>query len=100
MWLMLQYDEPGDYIVATGVSRSVEDLVACAFEAVSLDWRDHVRSDPAPGGAAELHDLVGDASKARTVLNWDPEVSFEELLVLMVEADLVKLQSSAPAASS
>ena len=62
MWLMLQHDEPGDYIVATGVSRSVEELVACAFEAVSLDWRDHVRSDPALyRGAAELHDLVGDA---------------------------------------
>ena len=101
MWLMLQHDEPGDYIVATGVSRSVEELVACAFEAVSLDWRDHVRSDPALSrGAAELHDLVGDASKARTVLGWEPEVSFEELLALMVEADRVKLQSSAPAASS
>ena len=101
MWLMLQHDEPGDYIVATGVSRSVEDLVACAFEAVSLDWRDHVRSDPALyRGAAELRDLVGDATRARTVLGWEPEVRFEELLALMVEADRVKLQSSAPATSS
>ena len=101
MWLMLQCDQPGDYVVATGVSHSVEDLVACAFEAVSLDWRDHVRSDPALyRGAAELHDLVGDASRARNVLGWEPEVSFEELLALMVEADRVKLQSSAPAASS
>jgi GDPmannose 4,6-dehydratase len=101
MWLMLQHDEPGDYIVATGVSRSVEDLVACAFEAVSLDWRDHVRSDPALyRGGAELHDLVGDATRARTVLGWEPEVRFEELVALMVEADRVKLQSSAPAASS
>ena len=99
MWLMLQHDEPGDYIVATGVSRSVEELVACAFGAVSLDWREHVRSDPSLyRGAAELHDLVGDNSKARRVLGWSPEVSFEELMRLMVEADLARLQT--PAASS
>ena len=100
MWLMLQHDEPGDYIVATGVSRSVEELVACAFDAVSLDWRDHVRSDPALyRGAAELHDLVGDASKARRLLGWEPEVSFEELLRTMVEADLARLQAVSPASS-
>jgi GDPmannose 4,6-dehydratase len=94
MWLMLQHGEPGDYVVATGVSRSVEELVACAFDAVSLDWRDHVRTDPALyRGAAELHDLVGDASKARTVLGWEPEVSYEELLRLMVEADRERLQA-------
>jgi GDPmannose 4,6-dehydratase len=99
MWLMLQHDEPGDYIVATGVSRSVEDLVACAFDAVSLDWREHVRSDPSfYRGAAELHDLVGDASKARTVLGWEPQVTFEHLMRMMVEADLTRLQ--APAASA
>ena len=100
MWLMLQHDEPGDYIVATGVSRSVEQLVACAFDAVSLDWRDHVRSDPAfYRGAAELHDLVGDASKARRLLGWEPEVSFEELLRTMVEADLARLQAVSAASS-
>jgi GDPmannose 4,6-dehydratase len=99
MWLMLQHEEPDDYIVATGVSRSVEELVERAFAALSLDWRDHVRTDPALyRGTAELHDLVGDASKARTVLGWEPEVSFEELLALMVEADLARLQE--PAASS
>ena len=98
MWLMLQHDEPGDYVVATGVSRSVEELVACAFDAVSLDWREHVRSDPALfRGRAELHDLVGDASKARRVLGWEPEVSFEELLRLMVESDLARLQAEATA---
>ena len=69
MWLMLQHDEPGDYVVATGVSHSVEELVACAFDAVGLDWRDHVRSDPTLfRGTAELRDLVGDATKARRVL--------------------------------
>jgi GDPmannose 4,6-dehydratase len=99
MWMMLQHDEPGDYIVATGVSRSFEELVACAFDAVSLDWRDHVRSDPSLyRGAAELHDLVGDASKAGSVLGWQPEVSFEDLLRLMVDADVARLQ--APAATS
>jgi len=98
MWLMLQHDEPGDYVVATGVSHSVEELVRCAFDAVSLDWRDHVRSDPSLfRGTAELHDLVGDASKARRVLGWRPEVSFEELLALMVEADRVRLQAEAAA---
>ena len=98
MWLMLRHDEPGDYIVATGVSRSVEELVACAFDAVSLDWRDHVRSDPSLfRGTAELHDLVGDASKARRILGWEPEVSFEELLRLMVAADLARLQAETAA---
>ena len=98
MWLMLQHDEPGDYVVATGVSHSVEELVACAFDAVALDWREHVRSDPSLfRGAAELHDLVGDSSKARRVLGWEPHVSFEELLRLMVEADLARLQAEATA---
>ena len=100
MWLMLQHDEPGDYIVATGVSRSVEELVTCAFDAVSLDWRDHVRSDPALyRGSAELHHLVGDVSKARRVLGWEPEVPFEQLLALMVEADLERLRPQAAASA-
>ena len=98
MWLMLQHDEPGDYVVATGVSHSVEELVACAFDAVGLDWRDHVRSDPTLfRGTAELRDLVGDATKARRVLGWQPEVSFDELLRLMVEADVARLQETAAA---
>ena len=96
MWLMLQHDEPGDYVVATGVSHSVEDLVACAFDAVSLEWRDHVRTDPSLfRGAAELHDLVGDASKARRVLGWEPEVTLERLLAMMVEADVARLSHTA-----
>ena len=98
MWLMLQHDEPGDYVVATGVSHSVEELVACAFDAVSLDWRDHVRSDPSFfRGRAELHDLVGDASKARRVLDWEPELRLDELMRLMVEADVGRLQAGAAA---
>ncbi len=94
MWLMLQHSEPGDYVVATGVSHSVEELVDRAFAAVGLDWRDHVRSDTSLyRGAAELHDLVGDASKARTVLGWEPEVSFEELVRLLVDADRQRLEA-------
>jgi GDPmannose 4,6-dehydratase len=93
MWLMLQHSEPGDYVVATGVSHSVEELVERAFAAVGLDWRDHVRSDPSLyRGAVELHDLVGDASKARRVLGWEPAVSFEALVELLVAADLDRLQ--------
>jgi GDPmannose 4,6-dehydratase len=93
MWLMLQHSEPGDYVVATGVSHSVEELVERAFAAVGLNWRDHVRSDPSLyRGAVELHDLVGDASKARRVLGWEPAVSFEALVELLVAADLDRLQ--------
>jgi GDPmannose 4,6-dehydratase len=98
MWLMLQHEEPGDYVVATGVSHSVEELVACAFDAVALDWRDHVRSDPSLyRGSAELHDLVGDATKARRVLGWEPEVRLDELMRLMVSADRDRLQEDAAA---
>ncbi|HET6682178.1 MAG TPA: GDP-mannose 4,6-dehydratase [Gaiella sp.] len=94
MWLMLQHSEPDDYVVATGVSHSVEELVERAFAAVGLEWRDHVRSDPSLyRGAVELHDLVGDASKARRVLGWTPEVSFDELVELLVAADLERLQA-------
>jgi GDPmannose 4,6-dehydratase len=94
MWLMLQHSEPGDYVVATGVSHSVEELVDRAFAAVGLDWRDHVRSDASLyRGAAELHDLVGDASKARNVLGWEPEMSFEELVRLLVDADRQRLET-------
>jgi GDPmannose 4,6-dehydratase len=99
MWLMLQQDEPGDYVVATGTSHTVEELVACAFEVVGLDWRDHVRSDAAfQRGRAELHDLVGDASKARELLGWAPSLTFEQLVRLLVEADLARLSSAEPPA--
>ncbi len=95
MWLMLQHHEPGDYVVASGVSHSVEELVACAFDVVGLEWRDHVRTDDSlTRGAAELRDLVGDATRAREVLGWEPQVSFEELVRLLVETDVARLQAS------
>ena len=94
MWLMLQQDEPGDYVIASGVLHSVRDLVAAAFAHVGLDWQEHVRVDPAfLRGKAELHDLVGDASKARTRLGWVPDVGFEQLVQLLVDADLERLRA-------
>ena len=87
MRLMLQQDEPGDYVIATGVLHTVEELVELAFSHVHLDWREHVRVDPAlVRGKAELHDLVGDASKARDRLGWSPQVQFEDLVRLLVDA--------------
>jgi GDPmannose 4,6-dehydratase len=96
MWLMLQQDEAGDYIVASGEDHSVRELVECAFAHVGLDWRDHVRIDPAlQRGAAELHRLVGDASHAHDRLGWRQELGFEQLAHLLVDADLERLRTPA-----
>ena len=93
MWLMLQEDEAGDYIVASGTSHSVRELVQCAFAHVGLDWEEHVRVDPAlQRGAAELHRLVGDASRAHGRLGWRRELDFEQLVHLLVDADLERLR--------
>jgi GDPmannose 4,6-dehydratase len=98
MHLMLQQDAPDDYVVASGESHSVRDLVQVAFEHLHLDWQDHVRLDPAlERGRAELHHLVGDASKARARLGWSPAVGFTELVHLLVDADLARLQASTAA---
>jgi len=87
MWLMLQQDEPGDYVVATGELHSVRELVEIAFAHVGLDWSQHVRVDESlKRGQAELHKLVGDASKARERLSWQSSVRFEELVALLVDA--------------
>ena len=92
MWRMLQQDEPDDYVVATGVTHSVEDLVRCAFEHVGLDWREHVRSDPAlRRGKAELHNLVGNPAKARERLGWTPTVAFDSLVRMLVDGDVAAL---------
>jgi GDPmannose 4,6-dehydratase len=90
-WLMLQEDVPDDYVIATGETHSVEELVSVAFEHVGLDWRDHVRVDESlKRGKAELHDLVGDAARAQRQLGWQRQVSFEELVRLLVDAELAK----------
>jgi GDPmannose 4,6-dehydratase len=91
MWLMLQRDEPHDYVVATGVMHSVRDVAELAFREVGLDWREHVSVDPSLVRPAEVDQLVGDATRAREELGWRPEVTFEQLIALMVRADLAAL---------
>ena len=89
MWLMLQQDEPGDYVVATGETHSIEELVERAFGEVGIDnWRDYVRQDPKFLRPAEVDLLIGDPSKARNVLGWEPEVDFPALIKMMVAHDL------------
>jgi GDPmannose 4,6-dehydratase len=100
MWLMLQQDEPDDYVIASGESHSVRELVQCAFEHVGLDWQEHVRVDPAlQRGLAELHRLVGDPSRASTRLGWKPELDFRNLVRLLVDADLARLRATTAAAA-
>src|SRR6188472_19547 len=91
MWLMLQQEQADDYVVATGETHSVRDLLDVAFRQVGIeDWASLVRQDPAYMRPAEVDALVGDASKAHRVLGWKPRVGFEELVAMMVEADLVE----------
>ena len=101
MWLMLQQDAPDDYVIATGELHSVHELVELAFEHVDLDWERYVQIDQSlRRGAAELYDLVGDASKARRKLGWEPEVRFSELVRLLVEAELERLRGAPTLTSS
>ena len=95
MWLMLQQDEPDDYVIATGVTHSVQELVDAAFAVVGLDPRRHVVTDPALFRPVDVDLLTGDASKARRQLGWRHRVSFEGLIEMMVKADLERLASSA-----
>ncbi len=88
MWLMLQHDEPGDYVIATGETHSVREVLDLAFSRVGLDWRDCVEIDSRYYRPAEVDMLLGDASKARRLLGWEPRVNFEQLVAMMVEADL------------
>jgi GDPmannose 4,6-dehydratase len=92
MWIMLQQDQPDDYVVATGQTRSVRDFCEIAFGNLGLDYRDHVVVDPLYFRPTEVDMLVGDASKARRVLGWAPRTTFEELVRLMVDSDLALLQ--------
>ena len=93
MWLMLQQDQPDDYVVATGETHSVQELVETAFGYVGLDWHDFVVQDPRFMRPAEVDLLVGDPSKAGQVLGWEPKVTFTELIQMMVDADLALLKS-------
>jgi len=88
MWLMLQQDTPDDYVIATGVSHSVRELMQVAFGTVGLNWEDYVVVDPALVRPAEVDYLLGDATKAQQKLGWKPRVSFEQLIQMMVEYDM------------
>jgi GDPmannose 4,6-dehydratase len=90
MWRMLQQPEADDYVVATGTSHTVRDLCEAAFGHAGLDWRKHVVVDERLRRPAEVDLLVGDASKAHRVLDWKPQVSFEQLVGMMVDADLAR----------
>lgn len=93
MWLMLQQSEPDDYVIATGRSHSVRDLVEGAFDAVGLQWQDHVVPDGSLLRPAEIDMLVGNASKAKAKLGWEPRTEFLGLVRLMVDADLGYLRN-------
>jgi len=95
MWLMLQQDAPDDYVVCTGQTHSVRELCEVAFGHVGLNWEDYVLVDLRFVRPAEVDLLVGDASKARELLGWEPTVSFEELIAMMVDADLEALRAEA-----
>jgi GDPmannose 4,6-dehydratase len=92
MWLMLQQDEPDDFVIATGETHTVRELVEAAFSQLDLDWRRYVEMDPRYLRPAEVDLLIGDATKAKQKLGWSPKVTFHELVRLMVEADLESLK--------
>ena len=94
MWLMLQQDHPDDYVVATGEAHSVRELCQVAFDRVGLDWQKHVVVDPAFIRPAEVDHLIGNPEKAGRVLGWEPSVTFNQLVELMVDADLDALQKN------
>ena len=95
MWLMLQQKEPDDYVIATGESHSVKELVEIAFAHAGLDWEKHVVLDPAFIRPAEVDHLIGDASKAKAQLGWTPAVDFTQLVTMMVDADMERYGLSA-----
>ncbi|MFN0111895.1 MAG: GDP-mannose 4,6-dehydratase [Blastocatellia bacterium] len=92
MWMMLQQDEADDYVIATGETHSVRELLDEAFGHLGLDWQKHVEIDPRYFRPAEVDLLIGDATKAKTKLGWQPEITFRELVTRMVDADLAELQ--------
>lgn len=93
MWLMLQHDDPEDFVIATGTSYTVRDFLQIAFDHVGLDWQEHVRFDERYLRPTEVDDLVGDASKAQRLLGWKPQTLTPDLARLMVDADVEELKS-------
>jgi GDPmannose 4,6-dehydratase len=98
MWLMLQQDKADDYVIATGVSHSVRQLIEIAFAHAGLDWQKYVHVDPSLLRPAEVEHLLGDSTRARSELGWKPDVSFQQLIEMMVDADLKRLSASNAAA--
>jgi GDPmannose 4,6-dehydratase len=94
MWLMLQQDNPDDYLIATGECHSVKEFVIEAFGYLDLDWHKHVEIDPRYFRPSEVDHLQGDASKAKKIFNWKPKVSFKELVRMMVDADMRSAEKS------
>ena len=93
MWMMLQQPKADDYVIATGLSHSVSDLVDVAFRHAGLEWQKYVRTDPALLRPAEVDHLIGDASKAKRVFGWQPKVTFESLIQMMVDEDIKRLSA-------
>ncbi|MFA5908638.1 MAG: GDP-mannose 4,6-dehydratase [Vicinamibacterales bacterium] len=93
MWLMLQQDTPDDFVIATGEAHSVQEFVELAFAHAGLDWEKHVGIDPRYLRPAEVDHLIGDPSKAKRELGWEPTVSFKQLVTMMVDADIARIQS-------
>jgi GDPmannose 4,6-dehydratase len=100
MWAMLQQPQADDYVIATGISHSVKDLVEVAFGHAGLEWQQYVRVDPGLLRPAEVDHLIGDASKAKRVLGWQPNVTFEALIQMMVDEDIKRLSAHPHAAAT
>jgi GDPmannose 4,6-dehydratase len=96
MWAMLQQDQPDDYVISTNETHTVREFLDLAFGYVNLDWQEYVEFDERYLRPAEVDLLIGDSTKARTKLNWQPSVTFEQLVALMVEADLNALGLTSP----
>ena len=94
MWLMLQQDNPDDYVLATNHAHSLEEFLDCAFKVVGLDWRDYIVQDERYMRPAEVPYLKGDASKAQEQLGWKPKTSFESMVKIMVENDILLLRNN------
>jgi GDPmannose 4,6-dehydratase len=95
MWQMLQQDKPVDYVIGTGVANRVEDFVRAAFSHLGLDWNQYVSIDPRFYRPAEPHQLVADPTRANQELGWQPEVTLDQLVAMMVDADMELLKSKA-----
>ncbi len=93
MWLMLQQDQPNDYVIATGEAHSVQEFVEVAFAHAGLDWQKHVGVDPRFLRPAEVDHLIGDPAKAKKELGWEPSVTFKQLVAMMVDADIERIKS-------